>query len=81
MKIAIFSSADSNISESNKNIVGNIARYLKKFDVTLVTGGSLGIPGYMVEEYKKLGGKCIMYSPDACLDSHGLRHDNHDTSH
>lgn len=77
MKIAIFSSANSFISKENKELALGIVNYLKKYNVTLVTGGSLGIPGFMIEEYKKIGGKTIMYSPDKCSNSHNLRHDNH----
>ena len=81
MKIAIFSSADSYISEENKKICIDILKYLLNFDVVLVTGGSLGIPGFMVEEYKKMGGKTIMYSPDPDPEKHSLRHDNHEIYH
>ncbi len=81
MKIAIFSSADSYISEDNKKICINILKYLKKFNVTLVTGGSLGIPGFMVEEYQKISGRTIMYSPDPNHTQHEARYDNHDVSY
>jgi uncharacterized protein (TIGR00725 family) len=81
MKIAIFSSADSVMSNNNKELALGIINYLKKYNVTLVTGGSLGIPGFMIEEYKKIGGNAIMYSPDPCSISHKKRHDNHDIHH
>lgn len=81
MKIAVFSSADSKISKKNKILVKKIAQCMFKYNITLVTGGSLGIPGFLVEEYKKIGGKTIMYSPDSNQESHNKRHDNHDLSY
>jgi len=77
MKIALFSSAELNISEENKKLAKKLAKYLKKYEVTLVTGGSLGIPSFIVEEYRALGGKTMMYSPDICPASHNKRFDNH----
>lgn len=77
MKIGIFSSASFRVSSKNKKLAKSIAEYLKEKGVEVVTGGSLGIPGIVVEHMYKLGGKTTVYSPDKDTESHGRRHDNH----
>ena len=46
--------------------------------MTIVTGGSLGIPGHISEEAHGLGGHTIMFSPDKNIEQHNQRHDNHE---
>ena len=77
MRIAIFSSAENNFSPENREISLAVVHYLRQFNVTLVTGGSSGIPAFMVEKYKGLGGKTVMFSPDKNMREHMKREDNH----
>ena len=45
--------------------------------LTVVTGGSIGIPGIIVETAHQLGTKTIVFSPDKNHEEHATRHDNH----
>lgn len=77
MKLAVISSANEIISQSNRETVLRIAEYLQKLgSVEIMTGGSHGIPGLMVEKAKELGMKTTAYSPDEDRDLHASRHDN-----
>ena len=77
IKIAIFSSAEIPISDELKLLSQDIARYLVQKNLILVTGGSVGIPGQIIEQAHKLGGETIMFSPDINMDEHNERFDNH----
>lgn len=77
-KIAIFSSADPKIAKEYRDLAKVIAHYFINKDVILVTGGSLGLPGFIIEEFSNLGGETIMFSPDPDPHKHKLRFDNHD---
>ncbi|MCB9809159.1 hypothetical protein H6776_02045 [Candidatus Nomurabacteria bacterium] len=77
LRIAIFSSASQEIEQQNISLSDQIGELLAKHDVTVVTGGSTGIPARVVESAKEHGGKTIMFSPDSDHTTHQERHDNH----
>ena len=77
-KIAIFSSADPKIAKEYRGLAKAIAHFLIDKGVIIVTGGSLGLPGFIIEEFSKLGGETVMFSPDPDPHKHKLRFDNHD---
>lgn len=79
MKIALISSASHTISESNVLRAEAIASYLHKVgNIEVMTGGSQGIPGLIVQKAKAAGMKTTAYSPDENKDLHASRHDNLD---
>ena len=77
MKIGIFSSASFKVSSKNKKLAKDLAEYMTKKGMEVVTGGSLGIPGVVAEHTYKIGGKTSAYSPDRNKKTHHERHDNH----
>jgi uncharacterized protein (TIGR00725 family) len=82
MKIAILSSASKIIAEENKLRAVQIANHLGKIhNIEVMTGGSCGLPGLIVEKAKNLGLKTTCYSPDENKDHHALRDDNQDLSY
>jgi|CXWL01.1.fsa_nt_gi predicted Rossmann-fold nucleotide-binding protein len=79
MKIALISSASHTISESNVLKAEAIANYLHKIgNIEIMTGGSHGVPGLIVQKAKEVGIKTTAYSPDENKDLHASRHDNLD---
>lgn len=77
IKIGIFSSASSRVSQSNKKLAKAIAEYLTEQGIEIVTGGSLGIPGIVTERACELGNSSYVYSPDHDEHDHHKRIDNH----
>lgn len=78
IKIAVFSSAKPDTSDNEQKLAESIAEYLVEKNVSVVTGGSAGIPGAIIEKTHELRGDTIMFSPDKDIDSHEQRHDNHE---
>jgi uncharacterized protein (TIGR00725 family) len=76
MKIAIFGSATSIVSKENKLLCKKVGKYLAQKKITVVTGGSHGIPGLVVLSAFKAGAKTEAYSPDKNRKEHHLRNDN-----
>ncbi|MFA6414447.1 MAG: hypothetical protein WC217_01745 [Candidatus Paceibacterota bacterium] len=77
MKIAIISSASHVISESNVLKATAITSYLHQIGtIEIMTGGSHGLPGLIVQKAKAVGIKTVAYSPDENKDLHASRHDN-----
>lgn len=64
MKIAIFSSASSNISDENILLAQNIGKYLAEKQVTVVTGGCIGLPSVVAQNVFSNGGQTEAYYPD-----------------
>lgn len=79
MKIAIISSASQIIDESNIAKITAITNYVHQLgNIEIMTGGSQGIPGLIVQKAKAAGMKTTAYSPDENKDLHASRHDNLD---
>lgn len=78
MNIAIISSASETYSREHVDITEKLITELyQNFpSLTIMTGGSLGIPGIAIKKAKKLGIKTKCYSPDRDARAHELRHDN-----
>ena len=77
MKIAIISSASLEITKESIVAVDIIVERLRqKNSVCIITGGSLGVPGYVVKKARMNGIHTTAYSPDEDVDSHNKRHDN-----
>jgi uncharacterized protein (TIGR00725 family) len=82
MKIAIISSANSLITKENKEKASQIVKSLSLIEqLEILTGGSLGLPGFIVEKARALGIKTVCYSPDGDSSSHQKRFDNQDLKH
>lgn len=82
MKIAIISSASKLITKENKEKAIEIIKHLHRMgSVEILTGGSLGLPGFIVEKAKDLEMKTICYSPDENTASHRKRFDNQDVKY
>lgn len=78
MKIGIFSSASTRVSQPNRKLAKAVAEYLTEKGIEIVTGGSLGIPGIVAERAYELGNPSCVYSPDQNEEDHHNRIDNHD---
>ncbi len=76
MKIAVFGSAGNNISLDTEKLCESVGKYLAEKGVTVVTGGSNGIPGIIIKHAFSAGAKTEAYSPDKDEDSHKKRGDN-----
>ena len=76
MKLAIFGSADGAVSVENERLCKNIVVYLKQKEVTIVTGGSLGVPGLIARLAFEAGAETEVYSPDENAEQHHARSDN-----
>lgn len=76
MKIAVFGSAKNEIPEYVKIICQDIGKDLAEKGVTVVTGGSSGIPGIIVASAFSSGAETFAYSPDKDEIEHSKRKDN-----
>ena len=78
MNIAIISSADEKNSRNYNALSKNLVLNLKESIPNLVisTGGSLGIPGFIIKQAYKIGIQTKCYSPDKNSYIHELRYDN-----
>lgn len=76
MKIAVFGSAKNEISPYVEIICKEIGVYLAEKGVTVVTGGSSGIPGLIVKSAFEAGANTEAYSPDENEIAHEKRNDN-----
>ena len=76
MKLAILGSAVDIISEENQNLCKEVGEYLAQKKITVVTGGSHGIPGLVVKSAFEAGAETEAYSPDVDEEHHQLRADN-----
>jgi uncharacterized protein (TIGR00725 family) len=76
MKIAVFGSAKNEISPYIEIICKEIGAYLAEKGVTVVTGGSSGIPGIIVKSAFESGAHTEAYSPDENETAHEKRNDN-----
>ena len=81
MKIAIIGSAEEKQSLRIKRLCKNIGNYLSEKDLTILTGGSLGIPGEIVKASDLEKVKVIGYSPDKNKNFHNKRFDNLDSKY
>ena len=82
MKIAIISSALEKISEESENLIYQIVKKISQIkNIEIITGGSLGIPGLIVQKAQEFGIKTIAYSPDRHMYDHNNRFDNLHTKH
>lgn len=63
MKIAIFSSWLPEVTDTNKKLTKDIARYLSEKCITVVTGGCSGIPAIAIETAHECGAITIGYFP------------------
>jgi uncharacterized protein (TIGR00725 family) len=83
MKIAIFSSASTQIIDENLLLAQNIGKYLAEKGITVITGGSTGLPSVVVQTAFSAGAETIAYYPD--LSENDLlqneRVHNNDLSH
>lgn len=75
MKLSVISSASSSYSQDMLNLVKKVITNLD-IRTTIMTGGSTGIPGLVVQVAKKKGLRTIAYSPDIDDKSHNYRRDN-----
>ncbi|MBP9821463.1 MAG: hypothetical protein KBC98_01080 [Candidatus Pacebacteria bacterium] len=78
MKIAIFSSWLPKVKIEHEELARSIARYLVENNVSIVTGGTTGIPGICIEEAHKLGAKTIGYFPNEGEHDHAEVDGNHE---
>jgi hypothetical protein len=76
MKLAIFGSASGTISLENQHLCKEIGEYLAQKNITVVTGGSRGVLGLVVQSAFEAGGKTEVYSPDKDGGAHELRRDS-----
>ena len=76
MKLAILGSASSIVSIENKELCKKVGKYLAQKKITVVTGGSHGIPGFVVRSAFEAGAETEVYSPDEDRERHQLRSDN-----
>lgn len=76
-KIGIFSSSSREISNENKRLAIEIGKYLSEREIIVVSGGSSGIPGIVIESAYHSGAHTELYSPDKDEKTHNLRKDNH----
>lgn len=80
MNLAIISSASEQYPLSVRLVLEKIVECIDK-DTVIMTGGSLGIPGFAIKLAKESGIKTIAYSPDHNDVSHNSRHDNLHTNY
>lgn len=64
MKIAIFSSASTDITNENLLLAQNIGKYLAEKGVTVITGGCTGLPFSVVRSAFSAGAETVAYYPD-----------------
>jgi hypothetical protein len=64
MKICIFSSANTGITEENILLAQQVGTYLAERGVTVMTGGCTGLPAIVAETVFAHGGETIGYFPD-----------------
>lgn len=76
MKLAILGSASNIVSAENENLCKEAGEYLAQKKITVVTGGSHGIPGFVVKSAFEAGAETEVYSPDEDVEQHNLRPDN-----
>lgn len=76
MKLAILGSASNIISAENQNLCKEVGKYLAQKKITIVTGGSCGIPGLVVKSAFEASAEIEVYSPDLNADQHHVRLDN-----
>lgn len=82
MKIAIISSASVQVENGiQKKIQEIVKKFSEVSNITLVTGGSFGIPGLCIQEAKRLLIPTIAYSPDKNSIEHNARFDNLDINY
>ncbi len=75
-KLAVISSASSDVSPEHKILAQEIGEYLAEKNITVVTGGSDGIPGLIIKSAFEKGAETVVYSPDTDELSHHQRSDN-----
>src|SRR3989344_8610989 len=76
MKLAILGSASGVVSAKNQSLCKKIGEYLAQKKITVVSGGSHGIPGFVVKSAFEAGAETEAYSPDEDEEHHQLRADN-----
>lgn len=76
MKLGVFSSASDIISPENQALAAQIGKYLADKKITVVSGGSHGIPGLIVQAAFDAGADTELYSPDEDEEKHQKRSDN-----
>ena len=76
MKLAILGSASGVASAKNEKLCKKLGKYLAQNKITVVTGGSHGIPGLVVKSAFEAGAETEVYSPDENELKHLLRSDN-----
>ena len=76
MKLAILGSASDIFSSENKKLCEEVGKYLAEKKITVVSGGSHGLPGLVVKSAFEAGAKTEAYSPDEDEQRHQLRADN-----
>ncbi len=77
MNIAIISSAHPDVPDFIVPTLNKLIEQLKTMpNMKLLTGGSLGVPGQIVQKANKAGIHTIAYSPDENIENHHRRHDN-----
>jgi uncharacterized protein (TIGR00725 family) len=64
MKIAIFSSAFNKPSQENILLAERIGEYLARNNITLLTGGCVGLPSLVAKSAHMNGSETIAYYPD-----------------
>lgn len=76
MKLAILGSASDIFSPENEKLCEEVGKYLAEKKITVVSGGSHGIPGLVVKSAFEAGAETEAYSPDEDEERHQLRADN-----
>lgn len=76
MRLAILGSASDIFSSENEKLCEEIGKYLAEKKITIVSGGSHGIPGLVVKSAFEAGAETEAYSPDDDDKQHMLRRDN-----
>jgi uncharacterized protein (TIGR00725 family) len=80
LKIAVIGSACESSLENNittiHDFVDLVCQRFDNVNVTLLTGGSKGIPGELVRYANECGVDCVAYSPDMTIEDHNSRFDN-----
>lgn len=64
MKIAIFSSASGTHEQENINLAEKIGKYLAEKEITVITGGCIGLPSIVAKSAFANGAETIAYYPD-----------------
>lgn len=74
--IAVFGSADPDVAPEAKKTALALGKYLAEKGIKVITGGSVGVPGLVIQSAKENGAITEGFFPDHDPVSHSKRSDN-----